>query len=100
MLSTPSIELQNPSTIWDHEAGQLASSNLEVEAQSPEYHTQFSLPPADGGKDAWLFLFASFLLEALVWGKSLPYLVSIIKLLIAFRVPILLWRFSILLLHP
>lgn len=35
----------------------------------PEGHQEFSLPPADGGKDAWLFLAACFMLEALVWGK-------------------------------
>jgi hypothetical protein len=29
------------------------------------------LPPVDGGKDAWLFLAACFIIEALVWGKSL-----------------------------
>ncbi|RYP00854.1 hypothetical protein DL764_006377 [Monosporascus ibericus] len=29
---------------------------------------EFSLPPADGGKDAWLFLAACFAIEALVWG--------------------------------
>ncbi|KAI8938433.1 hypothetical protein NX059_004326 [Plenodomus lindquistii] len=28
----------------------------------------FSLPPTDGGKDAWLCLFACFMLEALIWG--------------------------------
>ena len=34
-----------------------------------EEETQrFSLPPADRGKDAWLFLAAAFILEALVWG--------------------------------
>lgn len=27
-----------------------------------------SLPPVDGGKDAWLFLAACFAIEALVWG--------------------------------
>ena len=30
---------------------------------------EFSLPPVDRGKDAWLFLTACFLIEALVWGK-------------------------------
>jgi hypothetical protein len=30
---------------------------------------EFSLPQADGGKDAWLFLAAAFFVEALVWGK-------------------------------
>ncbi|KAH7108856.1 major facilitator superfamily domain-containing protein [Dendryphion nanum] len=29
---------------------------------------EFSLPPVDGGKDAWLFLFSAFVLEILVWG--------------------------------
>ncbi|CZR59257.1 related to monocarboxylate transporter 2 [Phialocephala subalpina] len=32
---------------------------------------EFSLPQADGGKDAWLFLMAGFMIEALVWG--LPF---------------------------
>lgn len=31
---------------------------------------QASLPRADGGKDAWLFLAGCFTIEALVWGKS------------------------------
>lgn len=29
---------------------------------------EFSLPPTDTGKDAWLFLLASFMMEAFVWG--------------------------------
>ncbi|GAP83210.1 putative major facilitator superfamily transporter [Rosellinia necatrix] len=29
---------------------------------------EFSLPPVDGGKDAWLFLAAGFTMEAFVWG--------------------------------
>lgn len=28
-----------------------------------------SLPPVDGGKDAWFFLAACFALEALTWGE-------------------------------
>lgn len=28
------------------------------------------LPRADGGKDAWLFLAAAFMVETLVWGES------------------------------
>lgn len=35
----------------------------------PDGTTEFSLPPVDRGKDAWLFLAACFVLEALVWGK-------------------------------
>jgi len=30
---------------------------------------EFSLPQADGGRDAWLFLAACFVVEALVWGE-------------------------------
>lgn len=29
---------------------------------------EFSLPQADGGKDAWLFLAAGFMAELMVWG--------------------------------
>jgi len=30
----------------------------------------FSLPPTDTGKDAWLCLFACFMLEAMIWGMA------------------------------
>lgn len=32
---------------------------------------EFSLPPVDGGKDAWFFLAACFFVEALTWGTCL-----------------------------
>ncbi|KAG9236766.1 MFS monocarboxylate transporter [Amylocarpus encephaloides] len=35
---------------------------------NPNHGPEFSLPPADSGKDAWLFLTACFILEALIWG--------------------------------
>lgn len=31
----------------------------------------FSLPPTDGGKHAWLMLFACFMLEGLIWGTEI-----------------------------
>ncbi|KAA8650801.1 hypothetical protein EYZ11_007826 [Aspergillus tanneri] len=31
------------------------------------------LPPIDGGKDAWLFLAACFVIEALIWGFSFAF---------------------------
>ncbi|KAH7087172.1 major facilitator superfamily domain-containing protein [Paraphoma chrysanthemicola] len=49
-------------------------SDMELHAINPhhdETHStepEFSLPPVDGGKDAWLFLFSAFVLEILVWG--------------------------------
>ncbi|KAF2102473.1 putative MFS monocarboxylate transporter [Rhizodiscina lignyota] len=42
----------------------------ETNTEAPNADTQpgFSLPRADGGKDAWLFLVSCVMLEALVWG--------------------------------
>ncbi len=37
----------------------------------PSNHDDSSLPPIDGGKEAWLFLAACFVVEALVWGEAL-----------------------------
>jgi len=31
---------------------------------------EFSLSPVDGGRDAWLFLAAAFMVETLVWGAN------------------------------
>lgn len=33
------------------------------------FNIQEALAPADGGRDAYLVLVASFILEGLVWGK-------------------------------
>lgn len=41
-----------------------------AELENAEDHGfEFSLPPVDGGKEAWLFLAGSFFIEALVWGE-------------------------------
>jgi hypothetical protein len=42
---------------------------LQYDADQPaDSEDGFSLPPTDGGKDAWLCLFACFMLEAMIWG--------------------------------
>ena len=33
----------------------------------------YSLPKADGGKDAWFFLAGCFCIEALTWGECIKY---------------------------
>jgi hypothetical protein len=33
-----------------------------------EGQQNISLPPADRGRDAWLFLVTAFFVEALIWG--------------------------------
>lgn len=40
--------------------------------ENPNPEIEFSLPPVDGGKDAWLFLVAAFIIEVLVWGICFP----------------------------
>ncbi|KAJ0120362.1 Uncharacterized protein HZ326_31751, partial [Fusarium oxysporum f. sp. albedinis] len=70
MQSTSSIELRRSIAPWLGDEGPAPSLPTQnTEERSFEGHPEFSLPPVDGGKDAWLFLFASFFLEALVWAK-------------------------------
>ncbi|KAI1751730.1 major facilitator superfamily domain-containing protein [Xylaria castorea] len=45
----------------------VVDTRLPDEDDSMQRH-EFSLPPVDGGKDAWLFLAAVFVVDALVWG--------------------------------
>ncbi|KAL2133566.1 hypothetical protein VTI74DRAFT_2130 [Chaetomium olivicolor] len=44
------------------------TSSPERQVEDGNGHEMPSLPPVDGGKDAWLFLAACFMIEALVWG--------------------------------
>ena len=62
--------------------------------QNEPAHHEFSLPQADGGKQAWLFLAAGFVVEALVWGRCIDFrsarhqkfhIVTILTLLKAFH---------------
>ena len=53
--------------------GPNTGDNLELQSlhrgvEDNAEHVGASLPPADTGKAAWLFLAGSFILEALVWG--------------------------------
>lgn len=51
----------------DNQSQDLDDSNVFGRAEDGEV---FSLPPADGGKDAWLFLASCVVFEAISWGKS------------------------------
>lgn len=46
--------------------------NEQYLEQLEEIH-EFSLPPADSGKAAWLFLAACFVVEVLIWGFSFSF---------------------------
>lgn len=52
-------------------------NNVESPGQGESNATH---PPADGGKDAWLFLAACTVVEALVWGTSLSEFLAFILL--------------------
>ncbi|KAK3302430.1 major facilitator superfamily domain-containing protein [Chaetomium strumarium] len=58
---TTAIELQS-----SEESPRTSSPERQVE--DGHGHEMQSLPPVDRGKDAWLFLAACFMIEALVWG--------------------------------
>lgn len=45
------------------------STPSDQESDSQSIMDDKDLPPVDGGPQAWLFLIASAMLEALVWGK-------------------------------
>ena len=61
-MESPRIELSNHSNDGDQ-------LRYELDDHAPDHGHEFSLPQADGGKQAWLFLGACFIVEALVWGK-------------------------------
>jgi hypothetical protein len=51
---------------------QPAAGSAEVEALHDDTSNSaegFSLPPTDGGKNAWMCLFSCFMLEAMIWGQ-------------------------------
>ncbi|KAK0630770.1 major facilitator superfamily domain-containing protein [Bombardia bombarda] len=58
----------NPWTIEDDEAEGDVDGVFQQQQQQSGRNEFPLLPPVDGGKDAWLFLAACFVLEALVWG--------------------------------
>jgi len=60
----PSHLIQAPST----EITDVGNGNVTPQ-QDEEDPT---IPRADGGKDAWLFLAGCFMFEGIVWGKYLP----------------------------
>lgn len=74
-------------------------SNIELAAitshhdESNPADSDFSLPPVDVGKQAWLFLFSAFVLEILVWGTYFtPHFDN--DALTLSRIPIFIWLIS------
>ncbi|KJZ70387.1 hypothetical protein HIM_10231 [Hirsutella minnesotensis 3608] len=63
-VARPSAELCDPSAT----SGTLSFVEGQSDETLYEMGDGFSLPPADHGKQAWLFLAAAFVVEALTWG--------------------------------
>jgi hypothetical protein len=70
MASTKNSEAKL--TTYRQQPSSAATTDIEIlhpdEGQHLNSDNGFSLPPTDGGKDAWLCLFACFMLEAMIWG--------------------------------
>ena len=49
----------------------VSSQTSSEDSELKSIEDEDDLPPVDGGIQAWLFLIAAAMLEALVWGKSL-----------------------------
>ncbi|KAF2180501.1 MFS general substrate transporter [Zopfia rhizophila CBS 207.26] len=70
-MDSNSIEIElNPRT---YHPSSTESQHHHEPIEAIESGEGFFLPPADGGKDAWLFLLACFMLEALIWGFPASY---------------------------
>lgn len=66
------IGLHNINQTSDYDANDespIETQRSPIQMRQHENHS--TLPPVDGGRQAWLFLAGSFSIEALVWGKLL-----------------------------
>jgi hypothetical protein len=74
MESYDDISLNDLSNYLGHNNTVCIDAVQDLPGQTSNH--EFSLPPADGGKAAWLFLAAKFVVEALVWGQLKSFLVQ------------------------
>jgi hypothetical protein len=73
LMAQSSVELRHLNAgTSNHNAEQQHTLRTSSEPQIPS--VEFSLPPVDGGKEAWLFLAACWVVEAFTFGGVLPKL--------------------------
>lgn len=70
MSSEASIELDSRGKTPEDRVEEASPKGEDTQGR----HEFAVLPPVDRGKDAWLFLGACFVIEALVWGILHPFL--------------------------
>lgn len=68
-MSQTSIELITLNRASSNEAGKLPDTFDDRSDSRTD--AEFSLPPVDGGRKAWLFLAACWVVEAVTFGESL-----------------------------
>jgi hypothetical protein len=68
-MSQTSIELVTPNRAASNDAAELPDT-FDDHSESRITDAEFSLPPVDGGRKAWLFLAACWVVEAVTFGKS------------------------------
>ena len=77
-IASANLETEGEMTASTPHQTSISNSNIELNDVNPrhdeagEREVQFSLPPVDTGKDAWLFLFSAFIMDILVWGGFSP----------------------------
>lgn len=70
-MAQGSIELNDlDAGCLNNTAQQRVMQPRNAEAQAP--NAEFSLPPVDTGKEAWLFLAACWVVEAVTFGEDFP----------------------------
>ena len=68
-MSETSIELVTPNRAVSDDTVQLQDTfNQSLESRATD--AEFSLPPVDGGRKAYLFLVACWVVEAVTFGRS------------------------------
>lgn len=78
-LNTPSSKLSlntppsEPTAVENAATTDLAEAGLAAATVSLSRTQGRPPPPADHGREAYMFLAACFILEALVWGQSPPF---------------------------
>ncbi|KAJ8120401.1 hypothetical protein O1611_g10375 [Lasiodiplodia mahajangana] len=73
MSQTPEYATPGTDGERNSDGGYFAAADTRLPNEGDFIQRQeFSLPPVDGGKDAWLFLAAVFVVDALVWGTMPP----------------------------
>jgi hypothetical protein len=78
--SASSRDLNKPSKTYSQDFQTSEQDRAAAEQQATDEHSSGytnideekgnTIPRADGGRDAWLFLAGCFVFEALIWGES------------------------------